>query len=208
MGACMTGIVEMFLMNPVFSPLETDWIPRFLKNLLLRCRTAHLIHWTLFCCRPAGPGDQAVQDGGGLLVFRAQGTEGQHGEDFTYYGLKKRRGQTRPARSVTERGFSSRARRETSSLFSSPTSPLIFLLLLSSCARSLLPSPANPVLLRISSHPHFVVVLFSPSSHPVGLHEPSAHPQPLPHAAQRGKKRWRKHQLYQNVPKLGCWCKV
>lgn len=51
--------------------------------------SARLILSTLFCCRPAGPGDQAVQDGGGLLVFGAQGAEGQHGEGSTRHGLQE-----------------------------------------------------------------------------------------------------------------------
>lgn len=109
-------------MSPFLSPLERLNSQVYKKN--------DLIHWTLFCCRPASPGDQAVQDGGGLLVFRAQGAEGQHGEGFTHHGFKEHRGQSRPAGSAAERGFSSGAGRETSTLLSSSACPLLFLLFL------------------------------------------------------------------------------
>lgn len=155
---------------------------------------AHLIQWTLFCCRPAGPGDQAVQDGGRLLVFRAQGTEGQHGEGFAHHGFKEHREQSGPAGSTAERGFASRAGRKIATLPPSSACPLLILLLLllPSRARSLLPSSANPLLVGFTSHPHVILLLFSPPSHPFSLHEPSPHHQPLPLPPQRGKKsRWR-----------------
>ncbi|XP_070690708.1 zinc fingers and homeoboxes protein 2-like isoform X2 [Pempheris klunzingeri] len=134
----------------------------------------------------AGPGDQAVQDGGGLLVLRAQGAEGQHGEGFAHHGIKERGGQSRPAGGAPEWGFSSGPGRDTPTLLSSSTCPLLFLLLvLPSCARTLLPSPADPLLLSITSHPHFILLLLSPSSRPVGLHQSGSHHQPLPLPPQR-----------------------
>lgn len=179
-------------MSPFLSPLQRDWIPRFpKKELPLQGNVAHLIHWTLFCCRPTGPGDQAVQDGGGLLVFWAQGTEGQHGEGFTHHGCKERWGQSRPTRSAAKRGFSSRGGRKITKLSRSSASPLCFLLLLlPSCACSFLPSSTNPLLVGFASHPHVILLLLSPSSRPLSLRKSGPHHQPLPHPPQRGKKSW------------------
>lgn len=165
------------------------------KELPLQGNVAHLIHWTLFCCRPTGPGDQAVQDGGGLLVFWAQGTEGQHGEGFTHHGFKERWGQSRPTRSAAKRGFSSRGGRKITKLSRSSASPLLFfLLLLPSCACSFLPSSTSPLLFGFASRPHVILLLLlSPPSRPLSLRKSSPHHQPLPHPPQRGKKSWWKH---------------
>ena len=56
-GACMTGIAEMFLMSPFLSPLERDWILRFPKKTL-HFKVTQLI-WSTELCSPA---DQLAQE--------------------------------------------------------------------------------------------------------------------------------------------------
>uniref|UniRef100_A0A3Q3LEF7 Zinc fingers and homeoboxes 2a n=1 Tax=Labrus bergylta TaxID=56723 RepID=A0A3Q3LEF7_9LABR len=83
---------------------------------------------------------------------------------------KTPRGQSGAAGAAAERSFTLGAGRQT--LLSASTCSVFFLLLvLASCACSLVPSSANPVLLSVASHPHFILLLFSSSS-------PSCRPPP------------------------------
>lgn len=128
-----------------------------------------------FCCRTSGSGDQALQDGGGLLVFGAPRPEGQHGEGSAHHGLQEHRRPSGAAwRSPAEWSVSSRAGWEGPSLFSSPACPLLFLLILlfPSCACRFLSSTSDAFLFAISSHPQ---LFFSASSPPVDLLEPKSH---------------------------------
>lgn len=150
----------------------------------------------VFCCRPAGPGDQALQAGGGLLVLGAPRPEGQHGEGAAHHGVQEHGGA--PAGGAAQRGVAPGAGGQGAAAgVTPPARPHLVLLffLLSSRAGRLLPSPARPLLLRLTPHPHLLLLLlliFPAPTRPNGLGQPRPHQRPLPRPAQRGE--WSKHE--------------